>query len=127
MARPCFSYPGYCPRGTMQWVEHALAAKLCPLLQVWPFCRLAQTPELPLTVSAIYLQHVRQVLLVPLFCTHAVVRLGCLIRRLEEALALVYRTLRSPTELETTPLIAGLLQVRAPCTRFWTGHLLCGL
>ncbi|KAK9818990.1 hypothetical protein WJX81_007496 [Elliptochloris bilobata] len=30
--------------------------------------------------------------------------------RLEEALALVYRTLRSPTELEATPLVAGLLQ-----------------
>ena len=42
-----------------------------------------------------------------------------MIRRLEEALALVYRTLRSPTELEATPLIAGLLQARAPCTRSW--------
>ena len=28
----------------------------------------------------------------------------------------MYRTLRSPTELEATPLIAGLLQARAPCT-----------
>ena len=50
-----------------------------------------------------------------------------LIRRLEEALALVYRTLRSPTELEATPLIAGLLQARPLGTRLQSGHMLAGL
>lgn len=39
----------------------------------------------------------------------------------------MYRTLRSPTELEATPLIAGLLQARAPRTRSYSGHLLSGL